>query len=376
MATILFATDSYKGSLSSVAVGRALATGWSQLRPDDRVLHAPLADGGEGTLEAVAFAGGWKWRSVQACDPIGRPVDARWLRSEDGGRAFVELAEASGLSRLTRAERRPLEATTRGTGQIIRAVLDAEIRSITLGIGGSATTDGGAGILRALGALVVEADDGTWSIDLDGLDPRLAETELRIACDVTNPLLGPAGAAATYGPQKGADPDQVAHLDRRLARYADALEAATGRSERDSPGAGAAGGTAFGLLCLADRFGAVRLVPGIDVVIDAVDLEAKLREADLVVTGEGRIDEQTAYGKTCLGVARRARTAGVPCVAVGGGVTPDGEAALAELGVAAIAVVDHPQSVEEAMAAGAGPVERAGQRLARLLAVGAKLAER
>jgi glycerate kinase len=362
--TVLFAPDSFKGSLTSVEVARALAAGWTRARPSDTVLLAPLADGGEGTLVAIEAAGGWVWRTARATDPIGRPIEAPWLQSTDGSRGVVELAAASGLSRLTAAERDPLGASTAGTGQVVAAAIDAGVRQITLGIGGSATNDGGAGILAALGTRI--GGDGE-AIDISGLDPRLGEMELRIACDVTNPLLGPAGAAATYGPQKGADADQVAELDRRLARYADGLEAATGRRERETPGAGAAGGTGFGLLCLSDQFASLELVPGIEVVMDAADFDGKLRQTDVVVTGEGRIDAQTAFGKTALGVARRAAEAGVACIAVGGGVTAEGIDALAPLGAVVVPVVEQPQSVEAAMAAGAGPVERCGERMARLI---------
>ena len=370
--TVLIAPDSFKGSLSSVEVARAIGAGWSRARPDDEILLAPLADGGEGTTVAIEAAGGWEWREGTASDPIGRPIMARWLQSTDGQRAIVELAAASGLSRLTAAELDPLGATTLGTGEVIRAALDAGVRDLTLGIGGSATNDGGAGILRALGATVSPTADGagTAAVDLSGLDARLAETRLRIACDVTNPLLGERGAAATYGPQKGATRDDVAELDRRLGRYADALEDASGRRERDTPGAGAAGGTGFGLLCLADRFLAIELVPGIDVVMAAADFDGKLARADLVITGEGRIDAQTAFGKTALGVARRAAAAAVACIAIGGGVEPGGIDALRPLGAIVVPVVERPQTVEAAMAAGQEPLERCGERIARLIDLG------
>jgi glycerate kinase len=364
--TVLFAPDSFKGSLTSVEVARALADGWARARPEDTLMLSPLADGGEGTLVAIEAAGGWEWQTVSAADPIGRPIDARWLRSTDGTRAVVELAEASGLSRLDAAERDPLGATTRGTGQVLRAALDAGVRQITLGIGGSATTDGGAGILEALG---VRFGDG--HADLSGLDPRVGDAALRIACDVTNPLLGERGAAATYGPQKGATPDQVAELDRRLEAYANGLEAACGRGERDTPGAGAAGGTGFGLLSLRDRFQTLELVPGVELVMAETDLAGKLARADVVLTGEGRIDEQTGFGKTALGVARRAADAGVACIAVGGGVTPEGITALAPLGVVVVPATERPQTVEEAIAAGAAPVERCGERIARLIGLAA-----
>jgi glycerate kinase len=365
-ATVLIAPDSFKGSLTSVEVATALRDGWLRARPADTVLLAPLADGGEGTLVAIDAAGGWVWQAAAAHDPIGRPVEAAWLLSADGARAVVELAAASGLSRLATGARDPAGATTTGTGEVLRAVIDAGVRSITLGIGGSATTDGASGILRALGATV---GDDLAAVDLAGLDPRLAEVELRIACDVSNPLLGPTGAAATYGPQKGATPDDVEFLDARLARYAAALEAATGQLERDTPGAGAAGGTAFGLLCLRDRFASIELVPGIDVVMAAADFDGKLARATLVITGEGRIDEQTAFGKTALGVARRAAAAGRACIAVGGGVTSEGIAALAPLGAVVVPVTERPQTVEEAMAAGTAPLERCGERIARLISL-------
>jgi len=362
--TVVIAPDSFKGSLTSVQVAEALRDGWLRARPNDLVLVAPLADGGEGTLVAIAAAGGWDWCEAAAHDPLGRPVRARWLRSADGSRGIVELAEASGLSRVSGRERDPMAASTLGTGEVIRAALDAGVRRITLGIGGSATTDGGAGILRALGATVTED-----SVDLAGLDPRLADVELRIACDVTNPLLGERGAAATYGPQKGATLHDVRLLNKRLERFADALEAATGRRERDTPGAGAAGGTGFGLLAVRDRLRSLELVPGVGLVMDETDLAGKLGRADLVVTGEGRIDEQTAFGKTALGVAMRALEAGLPCIAVGGGVTPQGIEALDALAVV-VPVVEQPQSVEEAMAAGTAPIERCGERIARLISLG------
>jgi glycerate 2-kinase len=363
---VLIAPDSFKGSLTSLEVARALQAGWLRARPADEVRLAPLADGGEGTLVAIEAAGGWIRRTADARDPLDRPILADWLCRRDGAAAFIEMARASGLSLVKPGARDAMRAGTHGTGDLLRAVLDAGIRDIALGIGGSATTDGGAGMLRALGANV--AVDMT-TVDLAGLDPRLAEVRLRVASDVTNPLLGPDGAASVYGPQKGATGDQVGLLDARLARFADALEAATGRRERDTPGAGAAGGLGFGLLCLADRFRELRLAPGIDLVMAQAGFDAALATTDLVITGEGRIDAQTAFGKTALGVARRAQAAGVPCVAVGGGVTPKGVTALAAVGAIAVPVSERPQSVEAAMAAGAAPLERCGERIAQLVGV-------
>jgi glycerate kinase len=280
------------------------------------------------------------------------------------------MAAASGISLLAPAERDPVRASTRGTGELLRSVLEAGVRRVTLGIGGSATTDGGWGLLEALGARRVDEGD----VDLRALDPRLAELELQVACDVTNPLLGPTGAAAVYGPQKGATPELVALLDARLDSFADALEAATGREERHTPGAGASGGLGFGLLCLGDRLRSLRLRPGVELVMEETDLDGKLAGADLVITGEGRIDAQTAFGKTALGVARRARAAGVACLAVGGGLEPEGVAALEALGAIVVPVAERPQSVEAAMAAGAAPLRRCGERLARLVTLGGQRA--
>ena len=219
---VLLAPDSFKGSLSSVEVTRALAEGWARARPDDDLVLAPLADGGEGTLDAIAETGGWQWRECPAHDPLGRPLTARWLLSADGTRAAVELAEASGLSRLPEGEpRSPLAATSEGTGEVLVAVLDACVRHILLGVGGSATTDGGAGLLHSLGAWYrSEATGGLpgpiphlAALDLAALDVRLSELSMRVACDVTNPLLGEHGAAATYAPQKGAWPEDILALE-------------------------------------------------------------------------------------------------------------------------------------------------------------------
>lgn len=382
---VVFAPDSFKGSLSSVEVARALAEGWAGVRPNDELTRAPLADGGEGTLAAIAETGGWEWQECPAHDPLGRPLTARWLRSADGLRAAVELAEASGLSRLPDGEpRSPLAATTEGTGEVLTAVLDAGVRHVVMGVGGSATTDGGSGLLHALGvwykATAASPLPGPIpdlsAVELVGLDPRLSELDLRIACDVTNPLLGLHGAAATYAPQKGAWPDDVAALETWLTRFADLVEKAAGTRARDLPGAGAAGGTSFGLLCLAGRMRSFELVPGIDVVMEETGFDERLARADLVITGEGRIDDQTAYGKTALGVARRAAEAGVPCLAVGGGVTPDGVAALAGTGAVAVPMLNAPMALEEAMSDAAPLLVAAGARLARLIELGAAVGDR
>jgi glycerate kinase len=375
---VLVAPDSFKGSLTSIEVARALATGWSRGRPEDEIALAPLADGGEGTLEAIAAAGGWDWLPAAARDPLMRPIDGRFLRQ--GNRAVVELAVASGLSRVSAAERDAATATTFGTGQILAAAIGLGCGEVVLGLGGSATTDGGSGLLRALGARFLD-DTGEElppgglaladlaRVDLSDLSPVLADVQLTVASDVSNPLLGPIGAAATFGPQKGADPGLVERLDAALGHYAQLLEQATGTAVRDVPGAGAAGGTTFGLLAIADRFERFEVRPGVELVMELTDFDVRLEACDVVLTGEGRIDEQTAFGKTALGVARRAAGTGVACVAFGGGVTPAGEACLLELGCVSLPVIEAPMTVEQAMAAGTAPLERAAARASRLVSV-------
>ena len=376
---VLVAPDSFKGSLTSVAVARALADGWSRGRPDDELDLSPIADGGEGTLDAVAAAGGWQTLPASARDPLGEPLGGRFLRQ--GDRAVVELATASGLSRLAPNGLDALAASTFGTGLILAAAIGLGVRDVVLGVGGSATTDGGSGLLRALGARLLDAHgrelpmgggplETLATVDLAGLSPVLGEVSLTVASDVTNPLLGELGAAATYGPQKGASDEQVGQLDRALTNYADHLEAASGRVVRDERGAGAAGGTTFGLLAIADRFRSFDVRPGVEVVMELTRFDEALAECRLVLSGEGRIDRQTAFGKTCLGVARSAAAAGRPCICFGGSVEEAGILALAGLAVV-VPVVERTIDLDEQMAAGAIPVERAAERVARLVSFGA-----
>src|SRR5688572_28093766 len=331
---VLVAPDSYGGALDSVGVAAAIAAGWLAVRPDDEVLRRPMADGGEGTLAALADALGEaaERRTVETTDALGRPIQADWLLLDEGRGAFVEMAAASGLARLTADERTPesaRRASTRGTGELIRAALDAGVEQITIGLGGSATTDGGSGLLRALGLRLLaengtELPDGGAALaelnrmDATGLDPRLDRTRLSVASDVTNTLVGRRGAASTYGPQKGADPEAVEELDAALGAFGRGIEAATGRLVADLPGAGAAGGTTAGLLGFT---GAV-LRPGVEVVAELVGLAEALEEADLVITGEGRADEQTLQGKTAMGVARLARPRNTPVVLLCGALGP------------------------------------------------------
>jgi len=322
VAHVLVAADKFKGSLSAAGVAAAVTRGLQAVRPGTDVYGVPVADGGEGTLEAALSAGFTEVR-VEAAGPTGEPVATRYARQ--GDLAVVEMADVSGLHRLPGGRLAPMRATSRGTGEVIAAAIDDGCRRIVLGIGGSACTDGGAGILHALGARLEDAagvrigDGGAAladlvTVDLGPLRERIAGVQVTVACDVDNPLTGPRGAAAVYGPQKGADPGQVEQLDRHLARFADAVAKATGEDRRDLPGAGAAGGVGFATVAVLDA----RLRRGIDLVLDLVGFHRHLSGAALVVTGEGSLDEQTLHGKAPAGVAEAAVAAGVPVVAVCG----------------------------------------------------------
>ncbi|MGY1620430.1 glycerate kinase, partial [Geodermatophilus sp. SYSU D00691] len=324
MAPVVVALDKFRGSLTAVEACAAVVRGLARAGVEGVAL--PVADGGEGTVDAVVSAGATRVvRSVTG--PDGEPVEAAFAVA--GDRAVVELAEASGLHLLARP--RPRTATTRGTGELLRAALDSGCRTLVLGVGGSATTDGGAGLLEALGARLLDAGGRPLPpggaalrdlarLDLSGLDPRLAECTVTLASDVDNPLLGPRGAAAVFGPQKGADADDVAVLEAGLARWAEAVAAAIGRDLAPAAGAGAAGGTGFAALAVLGA----RPRPGIDVVLDEIGADRVLAGAALVVVGEGRLDEQSLGGKAPVGVARRVPP-GVPVVAVCGDCTVPAE---------------------------------------------------
>lgn len=321
---VVVATAAFKGALSAAAASRAVAAGVRLAATGVETRVVPVADGGEGTLEALVAAARGRRRGWVVDDPLGRPVEAA-IGELPGHVAVVELAQASGYERLLPGERDPERTSTAGTGQQIRAALDIGATRIIVGLGGSATNDGGMGLARALGARFLDAAGtelaGTGAdlvrvatVDLSDLDPRIAGTELVVACDVTNPLTGPDGAAAVFGPQKGADPAMVGRLDEGLRAYARAVTAATGVEVLDVPGLGAAGGAAAGLVALLGA----RLEPGARMVLDAAGLPAALAGAALCITGEGRLDEQSMRGKAPAAVAEACAAAGVPCVAVCG----------------------------------------------------------
>ena len=362
---VVVAPQSFKGSADAVAVASAIARGVRRALPDASIEEMPLADGGEGTVRALVRATKGTLRAARVRDPLLREIRAEWGVLGDGTTAIVEMAAASGLPLLTALERDPRITSTRGTGELILAAAASGAHRIVIGIGGSATNDGGAGMARAIGYRFLDAEgndlpEGGAALAslarIDGqTDPRLVRPAIEVACDVRNPLLGPEGASAIYGPQKGATPEVVAELDRALARYADVIEGFVGRSIRDVPGSGAAGGLGAGLLAFLDA----RLVSGADLVLRAVDFTKHLKGAGLVITGEGRIDRQSGFGKLTGAVAAAARRAGIPVAGVAGSVGPGHEA----LSLDAIAVASDGVSIAQAMADPLPLIERAAERV-------------
>ncbi|MEU6036622.1 glycerate kinase [Actinomadura sp. NPDC047616] len=370
---IVIAPDSFKGSLSAAQVCVAVEAGVRRAAPDAKTVAVPMADGGEGTLDCFLRGAGWQEIRMTAHDPLGRPVAARYALSRDGRAAVVELASASGLPLLGPGELDPLRADTRGTGELVADALRRGARDVLVCIGGSASTDGGTGLLRALGVRFTDAAGAELppggaalarlaAIDDSGLAEGAREARFRVACDVTNPLVGARGAAAVFGPQKGATPEQVAELDAALVRFADVLAERTGRRVHDLPGAGAAGGTCGGLVGVLDAAPA----KGAELVADLMGLPAALDAADLVITGEGRLDDQSAGGKVVSVVASLARERGVPAVALAGSVAgPLDE--LHGLGLtAAFSLADGPRTLAELTEGAAGLLAAVAEQATRL----------
>jgi glycerate 2-kinase len=342
---IVVAPNSFKGSLSATQAATAIALGVRQVYHDADVIEIPVADGGDGTVEALVNArkGTYRWVNVEG--PLGDPVLASYGLIDDGRTAVVELASSSGFELISPARRDPRKTSTFGFGQLLEAARLAGVESVIAGIGGSATNDGGAGMAQALGYRLLDADEKDLPrgglaltrlerIDGSGLDPAWRAIKVLVACDVSNPLTGPTGASYVYGPQKGADPITVAALDKALAHLAEVFERDFGQRVADVPGAGAAGGTGAGLIVFLDA----KLVPGAPLVVEASGFDRALPGADLVITGEGRADAQTAYGKAPGEVARRAKAAGVPTLLLAGS-TGAGWESLNSLGVTRVATL-------------------------------------
>jgi len=375
---IVIAPDSYKESLSALEVAQAVEAGFRAVFPQADYVLVPVADGGEGTVEAMVAATQGRRLTIEVSGPLGHPVQAFYGLTGDGETAVIEMAAASGLMLVPPAQRNPLLTTSRGTGELIRAALDAGARRFILGIGGSATNDGGAGMVQALGARLLDANEQALPagggalaalarIDVSGLDPRLADCRIEVACDVDNPLTGPRGASAVFGPQKGATPDMVQALDANLAHFARLIQRDLGVAVETVPGAGAAGGMGAAMLAF---FGAT-LKPGIEIVTAAVGLDVQVRDADLVITGEGRIDFQTIHGKTPIGVARVAKRHGKPVIGIAGSLGAN-VGVVHEHGIDAVFSVLHtPCTLDEALRDAAANVELTARNVAATLLLGA-----
>ncbi|HEY1133145.1 MAG TPA: glycerate kinase [Nocardioides sp.] len=380
---VVVVPDSFKGSVTAREVADAMAEGvraaarslatdpTAEVEPEIRTL--PFADGGEGTLDALLGAWSVAARTTAATDALGRPVEARYGVSPDGSTAVVEAAEANGLPQVSDVPLQPLAATTRGVGALVRAALADGCTEVLLCIGGSATTDGGTGLLSALGARFLDADgvdlpDGGGDlarldrIDTSGLDPRATEVRWRIACDVTNPLVGERGAAAVFGPQKGATPDDVTTLDTGLRRLAAVLAAQTGMDVATTPGTGAAGGMPAGLCALLGA----EIAPGGEIVADTLGLPALLSDADLVITGEGRLDAQSFSGKV-VDTVRRLTPAGVPVLVVAGAVEASDEELVAAGITGAFSIASGPASLDDLRAGAAAAITRTTTQVVRVL---------
>ncbi len=385
---MVVAPGAFKGSLPAKDVAAALAEGVRRVWPDTHLERLPLSDGGDGWVDSMVSASDGSFVEVRVRGPQGDEVEARYglIDAESVTTAVIEMAAASGLALVPRDGRDPRVATTYGTGELIRHALDRGAQKLLVGIGGSATNDGGAGMAAALGARFVDADGEELPpggaalahldrVDLSGLDGRLRDVEVVVASDVENALLGDDGASAVYGPQKGATPQMVEELDDALCHFADVVEDAVGRRLRDDPGAGAAGGLGFGLMALCGA----ALRPGVELALDSLKADRVIEGASLLLTAEGMLDSQTLAGKLPVGVARRARRHGVPVVAVGGAVAPM-EPSLVERfreeGIVALCSrVEAPATEDELMEPGGTRqrLERAAERITRLVELGREL---
>ena len=371
--SIVLAPDSFKGSLSAAQVAQAMARGVQRVLPKTNLTLLPLSDGGEGLVDSLAAASGGKILDYQVTGPLGEKVTAQMGLMGNGQTAVIEMAQASGLILVPEDKRNPLQTTTFGTGELIKKALDLGCNHLIIGIGGSATNDGGLGMAQALGFRFLDEEGQSLGfgggelarlarIDASSKDPRLEGTTIEVACDVTNPLTGPSGAAHIYGPQKGATPEMVELLDKGLANFDRVLQRDLGKSVGQVPGAGAAGGLGAGLMALLGG----RLVSGIELVLDVLEFDAKAKGAQLIITGEGKFDAQSAFGKVPMGVAQRARSLGVPVVVVAGSVLPSADVLHGEGVTAYFSILNQPMTLKEAMERGAELVENQAAQVVRL----------
>ncbi|MGZ3316716.1 MAG: glycerate kinase [Isosphaeraceae bacterium] len=374
---VVIAPDKFKGSLTALEAAEAMARGLSRVDPSAEIDRVPMADGGEGTVAALVAATGGSYRTVTVTGPLGDPVVASFGLLGDGRTAVLEMASASGLWLVPPALRDPLRATTRGTGQLLLAALEAGARRVIVGIGGSATNDGGAGLGQALGFRLLdthgrELEPGGGELDRLARIERtdqvavLGSATIAVACDVTNPLCGPQGASAVYGPQKGATPEVVERLDRNLGHFADIVARDLDVAVRHIPGSGAAGGLGGGLVAFAGG----RLEGGVNLVIEAVNLRERLHAADLCLTGEGALDGQSAFGKTAVGVARLAHSLRCPTLAIAGSIGPGAEAVLEQGVDAYFSICPGPVHIDEAIERASELLENATAQAVRAFLAG------
>ena len=377
MNKIVIAPDSYKGCLSALDVANIIESAILEFYPKINIVKVPIADGGEGTVDALVTATKGKFIYSEVLNPLGEKILAKWGILGDGTSAVIEMASASGLPLVPKEKRNPYITSTFGTGQLILSALNAKCKKIVIGIGGSATNDGGAGMAKALGVKFFDESDNELEegglalqklkrIDISNIEARIKDVEILVACDVDNPLCGPRGASAVYGPQKGATPEMVKELDKALLNFSKVSKEATGKDVKDIPGAGAAGGLGAGLMLFTNA----SLIPGVELVLKITGFDTLVRDADLVITGEGNTDFQTVFGKAPVGVAKAAKKYNIPVICISGGLG-DGYESVFENGIdAIISISSKPASLEECMLNGATLLKSATKRLIRVLQVG------
>ena len=377
---IVIAPQAFKGSLSALNVANAVQKGVRRIFPDAQILTCPVADGGDGTLETLVESSGGKIMETNVADPTGKPIVAQWGAMGDGNTAVIEMARTSGLALLTLEERDPLNATTYGLGEIIVSALNKGFRKFIVGIGGSATNDAGAGMAQALGIKLMDREgrnlvfggaalQNLSVIDTSSIDQRVLESNFQIACDVNNPLTGPEGASAVYGPQKGATEENVRQLDSALGVFAEVTKRDLGKDISNLEGAGAAGGLGAGMIAFVEG----HLRAGVDIVLDTVNLAEKLESADLVITGEGSIDFQTVYNKAPVGVARMAKARGIPTIGISGMLGKNYQIVHNHGIDAALSIANGPISLEESLQNAPSLISEAVEESLRLISVGMKL---
>ena len=377
---IVISPQTFKGSISALDAAQAMRSGVLRVVPDAETVIVPVADGGDGTLETLVEGSGGEIKSVEVQGPLGERNEALWGAMGDGVTAMIEMARTSGLALVPLDSRDPLHSTTYGLGEAILAALDEGFRQFIVGIGGSATNDAGAGMAQALGVRLLDSDGlelgpggaplaDLDNIDVSGIDPRVRESSFAVACDVTNPLTGLEGAAAVYGPQKGATPEMVERLDKALSHLAEVVRRDLQVDVEHVQGAGAAGGLGGGMLAFLNA----DLRPGVDIVMDAVGIDEALEGADLVLVGEGEVDFQTVYNKAPIGVAKRASRLDIPVVAISGGLG-EGYKTVHDHGIdAAVAIPSAPMNLDESSERASELIANAAEQVMRLIRVGARV---